>query len=281
MKIVAGIVLYNPDEKRLLENIAKIIHQVDKVICIDNNSKNINEIASKLKSKYQKIEIIYNNENKGIAYALNQILNYAYENQYEWFLTLDQDSVVEKDLINTYLRYINEHKVAMLTCKIVDRNFETKKEKQYEIKEIEKCITSGTLNNTGIIKKVGGYDNAMFIDSVDFDICTTLKENGYKIIRINYEGLLHEVGHATTRRFLWRKIQVYHHSPFRTYYIIRNGIYYTKKHKNSINVGYSYFCVMKRCVYILLYQKQKCDNLKAIMKGIKDGIKMNPQKDKS
>ena len=122
MKIVAGIVLYNPDEKRLLENIAKIIHQVDKVICIDNNSKNINEIASKLKSKYQKIEIIYNNENKGIAYALNQILNYAYENQYEWFLTLDQDSVVEKDLINTYLRYINEHKVAMLILRLKRKN---------------------------------------------------------------------------------------------------------------------------------------------------------------
>ncbi len=278
MKILAGIVLYNPDKKRLLENIEKVISQVDKIICINNNSNNTDEIESELKNAYPEIEIIHNNENKGIAYALNQILNYAYQHQYEWFLTLDQDSVVKEKLINTYQKYVNEPKVAMFTCKIVDRNFESKKEEPFEIKDIEKCITSGTLNNTKILKKVGGYDNRMFIDSVDFDICTTLKENDYRIIRINYEGLLHEVGHASIRRFLWKKVEIYNHLPFRTYYIIRNGIYYTKKHRNSINVRYSYFCIIKRCIYILLYQKQRGENLKAIIKGIKDGIKMEIEK---
>lgn len=280
MKVLAGIVLYNPDEKRLLENMQKIISQVDKVICIDNHSNNINKIKDLLKKKFQGIEIICNNDNKGIAYALNQILDYAYINQYEWFITLDQDSVAKESLISNYKKYIEQPKVAMLTCEIIDRNFKNKEEEKKEFKEINKCITSGTFNNTKILREVGGYDSDMFIDSVDFDICATLRENGYRIIRINYKGLLHEVGHASTRRFLWKKVQIYNHSPFRTYYIIRNGIYYAKKHKSSINVKYSYFCVIKRSIYILLYQKEKWKNFKAIIKGIKDGIRMEIKKQK-
>ncbi len=274
IKILAGIVLYNPEEERIIQNIRKILPQVKKVICVDNGSQNIKAIVEKIKKVCNDIEIIRNNENKGISYALNQILNYAYENSYEWFLTLDQDSIAQDDLVNNYKKYLREPELAMLTCKIVDRNFKTKEEEQYEIKDIEKCITSGTLNNTDILKKVGGYDNSMFIDSVDFDICTTLKENNYRIIKINYDGLLHEVGHATVKHFLWKKIKVYNHSPFRTYYIIRNGIYYTRKHKRNINVGYNYFCVLKRSIYILLYQKSRWNNLRAIVKGIHDGIKM-------
>ena len=263
--ILAGIVLYNPDKKRLKQNIKSISTQVDKLILIDNNSDNIEEIEEMIMKNYCKINIIKNAKNKGVAYALNQILNYADTNNYEWFLTLDQDSIVKKGLISRYKKYIKEENIAMITCEIEDRNFKKEIKDNYEKKEIDKCITSGALN-----KKIGGYDNKMFIDSVDFDICATIKEKKYKIIRVNYDGLLHEVGHANVRRFLWKKVIIYNHMPFRTYYIIRNAIYFNKKHKKSINVLSQYFNILKRGLYILIYQKQKKENLKMIVKGIKD-----------
>ena len=77
MKYIAGIVLYNPDLGRLKENIESICKQVDKVILIDNGSDNIREIEDLIK-KYLNCILLKNGENMGIAYALNQILKYAY-----------------------------------------------------------------------------------------------------------------------------------------------------------------------------------------------------------
>lgn len=84
MKYIAGIVLYNPDLGRLKENIESICKQVDKVILIDNGSDNIREIEDLIK-EYLNCILLKNGENMGIAYALNQILKYAYENDVKWF----------------------------------------------------------------------------------------------------------------------------------------------------------------------------------------------------
>ena len=54
MAHAAGIVLYNPDIKRLEENISAIAPQVNELILIDNSSKNIDEIAE-LTAKYENI----------------------------------------------------------------------------------------------------------------------------------------------------------------------------------------------------------------------------------
>ena len=84
MKYIAGIVLYNPDLGRLKENIESICKQVDKVILIDNGSDNIREIEDLIK-EYLNCILLKNGENMGIAYALNQILKYAYENDVNGF----------------------------------------------------------------------------------------------------------------------------------------------------------------------------------------------------
>ena len=274
--VVAGIVLYNPDIKRLTENIKGIKNQVDKLIMVDNNSKNIKQIEDNLK-EYTDIKIIKNEENKGIAYALNQILNYAYDNSYDWFITLDQDSVAKPKLVKEYLKFSNLKDIAMMTCNIEDRNFNIE-ENEKDINSdqytyITQCITSGSFNNTEILKKIGGFDEKMFIDSVDFDICATIIENNFKIIRIKYNGLLHEVGHAKVIKILGREEKVYNHTPFRTYYMIRNSLYFIKKHRPK-NILRANLRILKRCCLILFYQDNKVKNLKAIINGYRDSKKM-------
>lgn len=270
---LAGIVLYNPEEKRLLDNIKSIINQVDKLILIDNASDNIQSILNIIKELDLNIDIIQNDENKGIAYALNQILNYAHENKYSWFLTLDQDSMVNNDIIEKYNKYINLEKVAMISCEYEDLNANKKKInfKGKEYIEVENCITSATYCNTNVLKECGGFDNKMFIDCVDFDICETIREKGYKIIKINYKGFKHEVGKSENKKILGIEVILYNHSPFRVYYFVRNSMYFAKKHKMYIK---TYFRLIKRIFLILLYQENKKENLKNIIKGIKDYKKM-------
>ena len=125
---------------------------------------------------------------------MNQILNYAYKNNYQWFLTLDQDSVCNSDLIKEYLKYINLPNVAMITCNKEDRNFKNlEKVTMQEYEEVDSCITSSCFNKTSALKEVGGFDNYFFIDYVDFDICYSLKEkriqnNKNKIFRNDSRG---------------------------------------------------------------------------------------------
>ena len=75
VRILAGIVLYNPDIGRLIENYNAIVNQVDDVLIIDNGSDNYNDIDNYFNDK--KVQIIRNYNNLGIATALSQIMEYA------------------------------------------------------------------------------------------------------------------------------------------------------------------------------------------------------------
>ena len=90
---------------RLRDNINAIYSQVDKLIIVDNKSENLNDIEYFVE-KYENIILIKNNDNLGIAKALNQIMEVGLCERADWVLTLDQDSVVSKFLISEYRKYI-------------------------------------------------------------------------------------------------------------------------------------------------------------------------------
>lgn len=275
----AGIVLYNADSGRLHENITSIIDQVDSLILIDNGSGNIDEIEKKYKT-YSKICLKKLGENKGIAVALNEMIKEAMALGCEWLLTLDQDSVCRPNLIDCYKKYIDIPKVAMMSCKMVDRNYQLEEEDAFEEDyiEINQCITSGCFMNLKAAREVGYFDEKMFIDYVDFDMCAMLREKGYIIILCNFEGLLHELGRGELRRFIFKKHLITNHSPIRRYYYTRNVIYYVKKHKKYISRKRKwkelYGGIFYDIAVIILYEKEKIPKLKNSFKGIKDGIKM-------
>ena len=100
--VAAGIVTYNPDAQRLAENIAAIRPQVDRVILVDNGSNNAAERLRPF-SDAADIQIIFNDQNAGIAAALNQIMRAAEAGGYHWCVTLDQDSVSPDGMVDAYL----------------------------------------------------------------------------------------------------------------------------------------------------------------------------------
>lgn len=279
MKICAGIVLYNPDIIRLKENIDSILTQVDCVVLTDNGSENINEIIL-LVEKYsrEKLSIVRNNKNEGIARALNQILQYAKSNDFSWFLTLDQDTISNEGLIECYLKYINDN-IGQLSCNIIDRNIGTIDEvKDYKGKntvEIDFCITSGCLNNTRALVEVGGYTDRLFIDGVDLDVSCKLRKAEYKILNVNFNGILHELGQGEIRSLFGINIVLAHHVPWRNYYARRNIIYVARKYYHGFT---KVKMILKQVFYgigAILLENEKKDRLRQNFKGISDGFKMS------
>lgn len=275
--IAAGIILFNPDLMRLRENIEAIHTQVELLVLIDNHSDNLAEIEREY-SHYENIVIIKNEQNLGIAKALNQAMNYCQSKGYTWVLTLDQDSVCPPNLIIEYNKYIDNPDVAILSPVIEDRNMRERSLEQHvapSCEEIDRCITSATLTNVNIWKNLGGFDEIMFIDLVDLEYCKRVQQNGYKILRINTVKLLHEVGHITQPKLFFWRIQVLNHSAFRKYYIARNTLYFAWKHRTRFSILLAYLRVLKLLALTMLYEQDKVTKSKAILRGVKSARKLS------
>jgi len=270
------IITFNPDVQKLSKNINSILALQDpiNILIIDNASDNIAEICN-LIACHDNIRIIKNDKNLGIAHALNQAMQDAENNSYEWVLTCDQDSVLPKNLLTEYKNVLNKFTTAIVCPKIYDVNanrFIDYKKTIDEFTEINGCITSGSLVNTRAWKDVCGFDDFMFIDGVDFDFCYRLRIKDYKIIRANKVILEHEIGKSEIRHFFWKKVNVQNHNAFRKYYIMRNRVYCDYKHyKKCRFITYLYYLKFK--LIILLYEKEKRKKLKAVRSGFKDGKK--------
>lgn len=266
MDFFASIVTYNPDIERLYSNIKSIISQISDIIIIDNGSNNTNEIQSLLR-QFDNISIIYNEENKGIATALNQAAKCALEKGYKWIVTLDQDSIAPDNLVATYSVFANRNDIGILCCKIIDRNFGELKAQKIKTKGFEEvpiCITSASMMNLNAWKEVGGFNEDMFIDSVDFDICLSMREHGYRIIKTYDTALLHEVGHSEIRKLFGKEYQIYHHSPLRYYYMIRNGIYLGKRHHFTFKATLR---AIRLFILVSLFEENKMEKISKMLLG--------------
>ncbi|WP_163144061.1 glycosyltransferase family 2 protein [Bacillus sp. 22-7] len=283
----AGIVLFNPEIDRLTDNIAAIKEQVNKIILIDNNSNNSDQILKEYELSEEFI-IVRNNENKGIATALNQICEIAEKNEYEWVLLLDQDSVCSPNLIESYKKYISDESVALLTPYIIDINklsFDEYSElKLPETSAVNWAITSGSLIRLKTWEKVGRFYDDLFIDAVDIDYSIRLKLNGYKQIRVNREYLLQEVGHAEPTCIMrphkdnsgkWTIKRYYrsNHSLLRQYYMTRNNIIIARKYSQYIPMMKSVSFTMVMSLPKPFVEKNKFKLLHSLILGFKDGFK--------
>lgn len=274
MKVVAGIVLYNPDINRLKSSISELISEVDKICLIDNASLNINDIE---KLATNNVFVIKNEKNFGIAKALNQLLDFSYQTKADYLLTLDQDSILKKSMLEIMLNYVNEKDVAMICPIINDLNRKKVIKQQNKIKELDRCITSGTLMNLELCKEIGYFDEKMFIDYVDFDYCKRIKLAGKKIIRVKGAVINHEIGKRSKHKFLFLTVYPTNHNSTRIYYYARNIKYYCRKYKNSMDFKeklMEYMYLVWKFVSIILYEDYKKEKIKKFVIGLKDSKKI-------
>ncbi len=293
--ILAVIVSYNPDNS-IIKLYNSIKEQVDELIIVDNASTE-EESRKILEELSQKLKIIYNNKNLGIATALNQGAKYAIENEYKWLLTLDQDSeffphtyetllasyknMPDKDDVMLIAPKYKERQCIMynVQCTIKDndkerqctindkmtKDLKIRKESNVLWKEVILNLTSGSLIKTESFKKIGFFDEKLFIDQVDNDYCYRLKKAGYKTKIAQNILFLHKLGNS--KKKLWFIIT--NHSPIRRYYLARNSTTMLKRYffvAPYTTVRYFLGGTIFGWIKILLFEKNK---FKKIFYGIK------------
>ena len=289
-EFAAGIVSYNPEIDRLRNNIDAIKKQVNLVVIVDNASNNISKI-NELVSGYDNVVLLCNEENKGIATALNQICIYISKKNYTWCLLLDQDSVCSSNIIEEYYGYINDRKVGMLCPYIVDEyKISLEEYKNMKLPEKTICnyaITSGSFISLDVWRKIGGFYEELFIDGVDADYSYNLRMHGYSIYRVNKCYIMHQQGNKTEKTHIYRihkdetgKKTIkpafrFNYSLMRWYYMARNNWILIKKYKKLNGVARPVFSYTIRFLSVILLEKNRIKVTKSIFKGFKDGVRYN------
>lgn len=269
--VAAGIVLYQPDLKRLVENIESILPQVDHVVLIDNGSTNIDLILEQYKCN-SSISIVRNEKNCGIARALNQICQWAMDHHYHWCVTLDQDSCADKEMVNGFLQYegLNDQ-IGIIHPHRRDRNLNLET-LQYdgdyeEITDSMRVITSGCMMNLAVWQKLGGFLEELFIDYVDYEFNERLLRAGYRIIRAHKSVILHELGHRTAHNYRGHTVYATNHSAFRRYYMTRNASFFFKKYRSKEEQRKHKKHLLRSAWYILLFEKDRIKKIVAMIRG--------------
>lgn len=277
--ICAGIVTYNPDISLFKECLGRVAAQVDKVYIADNGSGNVSDVircAGEVGCCHN--DIICNEDNLGIARALNQVCEAAYNDGYQWILTMDQDSVCDYEMVAGMIPYADQDNIGILAPEV---EFRTDKEliastKKFDTatQNIRACITSGSLMNLKAWKQIGGFDEWLFIDHVDNEICTHLIKEGYSVVRVRGAKLYQRAGEMKYKKLLsGKKILLPYYSKFRNYYICRNSVFYIRKYKKEINVRHESCVLIYSQLVKLLFERKRWDTLTSTVKGIVDGFR--------
>lgn len=285
MCICAVVVAYHP-AAAIIKNIAALLDQVDEVVIVDNGSAGDSKASLDKLSSYRQVSVIYNQENLGIAAALNIGVRHAKAAGYEWVATFDQDSSVMPGMIMTMLQaynlYPDKDKIAGLSPRYQNQStggvrssppdLPYKKGLPYAEKLV--VMSSGNLLKSSIFDAVGYFNEALFIDHVDTEFCLRCAQQGYKIIEVRDAILLHQIGFPVQHKILWRWVTTANHSSLRRYYVARNGLYVYKKFALIFPawVAHDAYNFLKLIVLVVLFESDKSKNLLAIFRGVIHGL---------
>jgi rhamnosyltransferase len=243
-RIDAVVVTYNPEINLLKENVKSIESQVDVVFIVDNGSGNYSQIATVVQNFAENIELIRLKHNVGIAAAQNYGFEAALKDSASWVLTMDQDSIFPQNGISTFVTSTEFEKfdTGIMAPNFYDKRIGLKEKEGKPVEVVDFIISSGNLVSVRAWQAVGGFDEWMFIDYVDFDFDAKLARKGYKIVQFNSVTMRHELGTPPKNRPILRKLLMFSdeavindHSAFRQFYYYRNTLVFWKRYPEMLD----------------------------------------------
>jgi rhamnosyltransferase len=282
------VVTYHPDAD-FGQRILQLSARFSQVFIVDNGSNDIARAMLKAVASEPKIKLIANSDNRGIAVALNQGMQQGLDDGFGWAVTLDQDTVVFPDLLETLLavhatcghakvliggNYLNINK---------GRNFVDCAEGGSGFLERKTLITAGTLVPLQASIGMGGFRGDYFIDSVDHEFCLRARAHGFRILISCKPVMSQHIGTKIEASAWWSKFASFNHSAIRKYYIARNTLvtardYCFREPAWSLR---QIWRLLSDFASIILFESNKYRKASAFMSGIRDGLasKMGPLSD--
>ena len=273
-----------------IESILNSTNSNFKIILVDNESDN-----KKVKNfKYRnEIEIIQNKKNEGFSKANNIGIDYALKNNFDYTILINNDTIVEKNLIEVLLKTAQAKNFSVVQPLILKYNgkeiWNAGGKINYffgnfiTIKHVGNSLNSSheltewltgccCLFKTKIFKEIGKLDERFFAYYEDVDFSLRLKKYGYKIGFTSKTQIYHyESFSSISNNSKGGKL-----SPYVHYLNIRNHILILKKHSDLFNSFgtrlYQIFKIISYSIYFIF--RLRFTKLNMVYKGLLDSYKI-------
>ena len=259
--IASVVILYHPKTEEVLDNIRSYSATVDKILVWRNSSEELC-IPSDLR---EKVLLMGAGENEFMAKPLNAALDWCEQNGYDFLLTMDQDSKWE-NAAHFIVRAtaLAEADVALYAPYTIGQY--ARPEQDYDA---ESVITSGSLVNVKIAKRLGGFREDYRIYWVDGEFCYWARKNGYRIRVLHDCALIQQFGKQTRTLF---GFTTSNYSPYIYYLLIRNMFWMRREFPEGVSIKTVLYTLFYNTRGILLGEKNKVRKIHSINKGIVHGL---------
>lgn len=271
------IVTFHQDDG-FLNRLERVQNQFPLVIIVDNSSPP--SVLSGNRPGLPNVHLVTNRTNLGIAAALNQGVNLAMQEGFEWVVTLDQDTILAMEMLATLLdvyqksgggnvvigsNYWDSHR---------KRNFIQCADTETGFQERKTLITSGTLAPLSLFKTMGYFREDYFIDSVDHEFCLRARAHGFRILISCRPVMEHSIGARVEKASWLRQFMSFNHSPVRKYFIARNTIATVKLYffQEPMWGMRQIWRLLSDFASILLFENDKAKKITAFMVGLVHGL---------
>jgi rhamnosyltransferase len=256
------VATYNPDLQRLARVMDAVAPQVAQAFVVDDASP-----QGTPKGVAGRATLIELPENAGLAAALNRGAKLALEQRATHLLFLDQDSVAPSNLVARLLGALDgQRSVAAIGPAWRDVRSGRRSARPGRTSFL---IMSGMLVPAAAFEKVGGFDEALGVDSVDREWCFRALAAGYQLLQVADITLDHRIGDAPLRGG-WTR-----HRPERLYTMMRNRVLLYRR----AYVPWQWKVVdllraAGKLVVFSVFFPPRCENLRQMLRGLRDGAQM-------
>ena len=238
VRVASVTVALDPDLDRLAQQLRALERQVDDRVVVDNGSRE--PIGAPLSAAGLRCRVVRLDTNQGIARGFNVGIEAAASMGATHVLLLDHDSIPSPGMVLILREALNkgrDKKVAAVGPRIHDprdhrelpfvqlgwlRNRHLRPRRGGQLTPCDFLISSGSLLPLDAYRKVGPFDESLFVDNVDLEWCMRARARGYSLYGAGSAELEHQLG--DTRLPVGRRAKLIVHSPERLYYMTRNRL---------------------------------------------------------
>jgi rhamnosyltransferase len=240
--VVVGVVTYEPDLEALSRLLAEISGAGAHRYVVDNGSSNGSELES-LCAEFDQVTLLRQTENKGLASAINIVIQAAVTAEADYVMLVDQDSKLSGNYIPTLLSRFRELRNTMPRLgalggeihdlhtgkSLVFRGFgrlrnPASNADQPDLRQGNFLISSGTLMAMDCLQDVGFMRDQLFIDSIDLDWCFRATHQGWQLFQSSRATVFQRIGNNVIQILGWRS-NLHVHAPPRYFTMTRNRLF--------------------------------------------------------
>ena len=266
VRVVAVIPAYEPGPN-LVDLVRCLSDQVTTVVVVDDGSPSRADILERA------AVVVRHDSNRGIAAALNTGIREALTDPEALaVLTVDQDSQLPARFVRRLLDTWRDAESAGVRVGLVAPQKVTGQPDQ---RPGRPPIQSGQLIPVTTLRRVGDFDERLFIDGVDDDYALRCLDAGLALVVAEGLTIGHRLGATHDVTIAGRTVTMTRSAPFRYYYLTRNRLWLVRRNarRHPRWAVAQAFGLLRHLVVVQTLVPDRHARADAVWRGVRDALR--------